>query len=104
MKPSYNPEKRAWRGRSYKKHGEPIAELRGADAVKTDLHEEQIKRGRLHEAMVELAKEHGHGELVWMLGQVLDDRGLFLKIDTGQGSGPDVTGEELRNARLFEEE
>lgn len=25
---SYNPERRAWRGRSYKKHGERISELK----------------------------------------------------------------------------
>jgi hypothetical protein len=28
----YNPEKRAWRGRSYKKGGEPVPALRDEDA------------------------------------------------------------------------
>lgn len=33
---SYNPEKRAWRGRSYKKGGRLVRDLRDAAAKKAD--------------------------------------------------------------------
>lgn len=32
----YNPEKKDWRGRSYRKGGERVRDLRQAEAVKAD--------------------------------------------------------------------
>lgn len=34
-KPAYNPERRAWRGRSYKKGGENVRQLRDKALIQT---------------------------------------------------------------------
>lgn len=56
-------------------------------------YEEQSKRGELHSALCDLVKEHDMHEVVWMLGQILEDRGERL---TFAGSALDIDGEQLK--------
>jgi len=52
------------------------------------------KRGRLKFALSALVNEHDMHEVVWMLGQILEDRGERL---TFSGSSLDIDGEQLRD-------
>lgn len=63
--------------------------------------EEQSKRGELHSKLCALIEEHGMHELLWMVGQIMDDRGERVFVDEGDESfwivGEHLQGGEIRN-------
>lgn len=62
-------------------------------------HAEMSKRGELHSKLWDLIEEHGMQELLWMVGQIVEDRGEVL-IFAEANPNRVVHGEHLKNAKV----